>query len=158
MDATLPPTLKSSDNQLGILSFPQRESVCPHSEVLSPPVPGKKLPRGLVLIFNIYIYLLTRLPGQPVEEATEKIHRKKKTRTTNYWLQTQMFEEIIRLPWPPARSPLGSPSSSVVLFFFNKVARKPPGNTPPAVSAQVHRTMASHTCVNFSVFTVLRMM
>lgn len=68
-----------------------------------------------------------------------------------------MLEEIIRLPWPPARFPLGPPSSSVVLFFFNKVARKPPGNTP-AVSAQVHRTMASHTCVNFSVFTVLRMM
>lgn len=97
------------------------------------------------------------LPGQPVEEATEKIQGKKQEQQT-IGFKRKCSRRSFCLPRPPARFPLGSPSSSAVLFFFNKVARKPPGNMPPAVSAQVHRTMASHTCVNFSVFTVLRMM
>lgn len=33
----------------GFLFMPLRESVCPHAEVLSPPVTGNKLRRGLDL-------------------------------------------------------------------------------------------------------------
>jgi hypothetical protein len=52
----------------------------------------------------------------------------------------------------------GSSISTVLLCFFNKVAGTTPRKIPPVFFVEVYRTMASHTCVNFSLLTVLRIM
>lgn len=89
----------------------------------------------------------------------KKLLRKYKARNENRLVASysNVFEKIIFLSWPSVHFPLGSSVSSVVLFFFSHVVRKSPGNTP-AFLVRAHRTMASHTWVDFSVFTVLRMM
>lgn len=46
----------------------------------------------------------------------------------------------------------------VLLRVSHEVTGQASRKIPPASLAQGHRTMASHTCVNFSLLTVLRMM
>lgn len=124
---------------------------------LVPSCSWKKWPCGLVLIFKTSLYPKAATGAACWRSYWE--NTRQKTRTTNYWLQTQIcLRRWFCLPRPSVHFLLGFSSSFVILVFFNKVARKSPGNTPPAVLVQVHRTMASHTWVNFSVFTVLRMM
>lgn len=43
-------------------------------------------------------------------------------------------------------------------FPFKQGSWKTSRNSPPAFFVQDHRTMASHTCVNFSLLAVLRIM
>lgn len=113
---------------------------------------------SLEIIYDVVLIFQTSAPKSCYQSSLFKeLLRKYKARNKNIKLlasSSNVFEKIILLSWPSVHFLLGSSISSVVLFFV----RKSPGNAPPASLVQAHRTMASHTCVSFSVFAVLRMM
>lgn len=125
--ATRRPVLKSSDDQLGLSSFPQEpvfntQSSCP---LLS-----------LEILYDVVLIFKTSTPKSCYQGSLfNELLRKCKARNKNINLLASTSKSLkgeFSWSWPSVHFLLDFPISSVTLFVFSKVARKSPGNTPPA--------------------------